>query len=256
MNHLSEEQIVLHCYGDAEEAEEVRRHLEACADCRDEFDRLRSMLKQIEPVEVPDPPAGFEEKAWLNLRDRLPAKRSGFRQWFLSAPRWAVAGAAAVLLIAAFLAGRYIPRTPGVTTGNAVNNQVNRQQVVLVAVGDHLERSQMLLVEIMNNDAVSGADLSNEQQQARDLLDSNHLYRVSAQNAGDPQIARVLDELGRVLTEIANSPSDLSPSDLQQIRSRIQSEGLLFKVRVVGSEVNSRLRRTEQNPGGNGNQRL
>ncbi len=249
MKHLSEEEIVLHCYGDAEHAEDVRVHLSECAACRDEFDRMQQLLKQIEPVEVPEPPAMFEDKTWFNLRDRLPAKRSGFRQWFLAPPRWALAATVAVLLAAAFLAGRYIPRQG--TPGPEGANTVNRQQVVLVAVGDHLERSQVLLVEIMNND-----DLSNEQQQARDLLDANHLYRLSAQNAGDPQVARLLDELGRVLTEIANSPSDLSPADLQQIRSRIQSEGLLFKVRVVGSEVNSRLRRAEQNPAGNGNQRL
>jgi hypothetical protein len=108
----------------------------------------------------------------------------------------------------------------------------------------------------MNNDATGGADLSSEQQRARDLLDANHLYRVSAQSSGDPQIAQLLDELGRVLTELANSPSDLSPADLQQIRKRIQSDGLLFKVRVVGSEVNSRVRRAEQNPVSGANQRL
>lgn len=254
MKHLSEEQIVLHCYGDADEAEEVRVHLENCPACREEFDRLKAMLEQIEPLDVPEPHAIFEEKTWLNLRDRLPAKRSGFRQWFLAAPRWALAGAAALLLAAAFLAGRYLPSHPG--EPQKVAGPVDRQKIVLVAVGDHLERSQMLLVEIMNNDATSGADLTTEQEQARDLLDANHLYRVSAQNAGDPQIARLLDELGRTLTEIANSPSDMSSSDLQQIRSRIQSEGLLFKVRVVGSEVNSRLRRAEQSPGGNVNQRL
>jgi hypothetical protein len=254
MKHLSEEQIVLHCYGDAENSEEVRGHLELCSACRDEFERLQGLLKQIEPVEVSEPTATFEEKTWLNLRDRLPARRSGFRQWFPGARRWALAGAAVLLIAAAFLAGRYMPRHDGQPP--EIAGQVNRQQVVLVAVGDHLERSQMLLVEIMNNDAVSGADILTEQQQARDLLDANHLYRVSAQNAGDPQIARLLDELGRVLTEIANSPSELSSSDLRQIRSRIQSEGLLFKVRVVGSEVNSRVRRAEQNPSGNRNQRL
>jgi hypothetical protein len=254
MKHLSEEQIVLHCYGDAENADEVRGHLGECSACRDEFDRVRQLLAQIEPVGVPEPPAVFEEKTWLNLRDRLPAKRRGVRQWFLAAPRWAAAGAVAVLLAAAFLAGRYIPRHDTQTPDNA--NAVNRQQVVLVAVGDHLERSQMLLVEIMNNDATTGADLSSEQQQARDLLDANHLYRVSARDAGDPKVAQLLDELGRVLTEIANSPSDLSPADLQQIRSRIQSDSLLFKVRVVGSEVNSRVRRAEQNPAGGASQRL
>jgi hypothetical protein len=254
MKHLSEEQIVLHCYGDADGGEELRSHLEECSTCRGEFERVQQLLKQIEPVEVPEPPAFFEEKTWLNLRDRLPAQRGGARRWFLAPPRWAVAGIVAVLLAAAFLAGRYMrPKAPPDTAGAA---PVNRQQVVLVAVGDHLERSQMLLVEIMNNDAVTGADLSNEQRQARDLLDANHLYRVSAESAGDPRVAQLLDELGRVLTEIANSPSDLSHADLQQIRGRIQSDGLLFKVRVVGSEVNSRVRQAEQSPGAGTIQRL
>jgi hypothetical protein len=249
MKHLSEEQIVLHCYGDAPNVDEVRGHLSECVTCRDKFGRLLQLLKQIEPVEVPEPSQVFEEKTWLNLRDRLPAKRGGFRQRLLAAPGWAVAATLAVLLAAAFLAGRYVPRPdtkPEISAGT-----VNRQQVVLVAVGDHLERSQMLLVEIMNNDATAGVDLSSEQQQARDLLDANHIYRVSAQNAGDPRVAQLLDELGRVLTEIANSPSNISPADLQQIRSRIQSDGLLFKVRVVGSEVNSKVRRTEQVSGAN-----
>lgn len=254
MKHLSEEQIVLHCYGDAEDAEEVGRHLEECRVCQSEFERVQRLLEQIEPLEVPQPPAVFEEKTWLNLRDRLTAKRGGFRKWILSPPRWALAGAVAVLLAAAFLAGRYGPGRVGPAPNNA--HSVNPQRVVLVAVGDHLERSQMLLVEIMNTDAGDAADLSSAQKQARDLLDANHLYRVSAQRTGDPQIERLLDELGRVLTEIANSPSDLSPADLQQIRSRIQSEGLLFKVRVVGSEVNSRVRRQEQSPAGNASQRL
>ena len=77
MNHLSEEQIVLHYYGDAEEAAEVERHLAGCPECRAEFARVQSTLQQIEPLEVPEPPAGFEEKTWLNLRDRLP-KKGGF----------------------------------------------------------------------------------------------------------------------------------------------------------------------------------
>src|SRR5215469_2850585 len=149
MNHLSEEQIVLHCYGDAEDAEGVRVHLEACGACREEFERVQGLLKQIEPVEVPEPPAVFEEKTWLNLRDRLPAKRAGFRQWFLGAPRWTLNKAEVLLLATAFLAGRYLNRSVQVSHND---NTVNRQKFVLVAVGDHLERSQMLLVEIMNND--------------------------------------------------------------------------------------------------------
>ena len=255
MNHLSEEQIVLHYYGDAEEAAEVERHLAACPECRSEFTRVQSTLKQIEPLKVPEPAPGFEEKTWLNLRDRLPEKGGFLRRLFRpSAPKWAFAGVMALLLAAAFLAGRFWPR-PGQQIAQQPPPQVNPQRVILVAVGDHLERSQMLLVEIMNADTKGPINFSSEQAEARELLDSNHLYRVSSQQAGDPQVARLLDQLGRVLAEIANGPAEVSPEDLQQVRHTIQSEGLLFKVRVVGSEVNSRARRPEIS-GGSVNQRL
>jgi hypothetical protein len=254
MNHLSEEQIVLHYYGDADAPGEIERHLSACAECQAEFVRLQSMLRQIQPLEVPEPAASFEEKTWLNLRDRLPEKGGFFRRLFTPQPKWAIAGLMAVLVVGAFLAGRFWPRPQLPVTPTAA--QVNPQKIVLVAVGDHLERSQMLLVEIMHNEDTGHIDFSAEQQLARDLLDDNHLYRVSAQQVGDPQVARVLDQLGRVLAEIANGPAEVSPSDLQQVRHTIQSESLLFKVRVIQSEVNSKLQQPAQVSGGNANQRL
>jgi hypothetical protein len=254
MNHLSEEQIVLHYYSDADEASDIERHLAACPECRAEFVRVQSMLRQIEPVEVPEPAAGFEEKTWLNLRDRLPEKSGFFRRLFRPQPKWAIAGLMAALVVGAFLAGRFWPRPGQPIAPQAA--QVNPQRVVLVAVGDHLERSQMLLLEIMHNDDSGHINFSAEQQLARDLLDDNHLYRVSAQQVGDPQVARVLDQLGRVLAEIANGPAEVSSGDLQAVRHTIQSEGLLFKVRVIQSEVNSKTRRPEQMSGGSVNQRL
>jgi hypothetical protein len=253
MKHLTEEQIVLHYYGDAEgEGPEgsIGQHLRDCSECRGEFERVQRLLQQIEPTEVPEPPSFFEEKTWLRLRDRLPARTAGLWRWLVSPPRWAAAAAVALLLIAAFTAGRFWPRH------ELDNSPGNPQRVVLVAVGDHLERSQMLLVEIMNTEAKGPVDLGAEQKQARELLDSNYLYRVSAERVGDPQTARLLDELGRALTEIANSPSEISPGDLQQIQGQIQSDNLLFKVRVVGSEVDSRVRRQEGIPAGNARQRL
>jgi hypothetical protein len=247
MNHLSEEQIILHYFGDAESEEEIRSHLAQCQACRTEFERVQSLLGKIEPTEVPEPPSFFEEKMWLNLRDRLPAKRSGFWQWLQVPKKWALVPIAALLLVVAFMAGRFWPRRePDVAL------KPNPQLVVLVAVGDHLERSQMLLVEIMNADTNAGhaLDVSDEQQQARDLLDANHLYRLSAQHVGDPQVAGVLDDLGRVLAEIANGPSELSPGELKEIRTRIQSQDLLFKIKVIGSQVDSKVRRQEQAPAG------
>ena len=62
MNHLSEEQIVLHYYGDAEEVAEVERHLAACPECRAEFARVQSMLQQIDRLEVPEPAAALKKR--------------------------------------------------------------------------------------------------------------------------------------------------------------------------------------------------
>jgi hypothetical protein len=219
------------------------------------------MLRQIEPVEVPEPAPGFEDKTWLNVRDRLPEKRSWLGDLLSSPRQWALAGSMVALLIAAFVAGRFWPNRPAdrpsiTTTEQKGSPGGNPQRVVLVAVGSHLEQSEMLLIEIMNADGSSPLDFSAEQGRARDLLDANHLYRVSAQQAGDPKIARLLDELGGVLAEVANSPEKLSQGDLKEIRGRIESEGLLFKVRVVGSDVNSRVRRRQQSAAANTTQRL
>lgn len=254
MRHLSEEQIVLHYYGDADDEAQVKQHLAECAACRDEFVRLQSLLSIVPPVEVPDPGSFFEEKMWLNVRDRLPEKPAAAKSFWAAGRKWVLAGVMAILLAGAFFAGRFWPgRPPQIVKVNAP--VADPQRVVLVAVGDHLERSQMLLVEIMNADDKSVLDQAT-QMQARDLLNTNRLYRVSAQQAGDPRIAHLLDQLGRVLAEIANAPSRASDNDLRDIRSRIQSDGLLFKVRVVGSEVNSRVRRVEQNSPAATQQRL
>jgi hypothetical protein len=255
MKHLSEEEIVLHYYGDADDELQVRQHLAECSACRAEFERLQSLLGSVPPVEVPEPGSFFEEKMWLNIRDHLPEKPVPAKSFWAAAGRkWALAGVMAMLLVGAFLAGRFWPGHPPQLV--KVNTPVaNPQRIVLVAVGDHLERSQMLLVEIMNASDKSVLD-QDTQLQARDLLNTNRLYRVSAQQAGDPRIAHLLDQLGRVLAEIANAPSQVSDNDLRDIRARIQSDGLLFKVRVVGSEVNSRMRRLEQNSPAAAQQRL
>ena len=254
MKHLSEEEIVLHYYGDADDEMQVQQHLAECLACRSEFERLQSLLGSVPSGEVPEPGSLFEEKMWLNIRDRLPEKPAPANSFWPAGRKWAVAGVMAVLLVGAFLAGRFWPGHP------AQKVKVNApaadpQRIVLVAVGDHLERSQMLLVEIMNADDKSALDEATAMQ-ARDLLNTNRLYRVSAQQAGDPRIAHLLDQLGRVLAEVANAPSQVSENDLRDIRARIQSDGLLFKVRVVGSEVNSRVRRLEQNSPAAAQQRL
>jgi hypothetical protein len=63
-------------------------------------------------------------------------------------------------------------------------------------------------------------------------------------------MASVLDELERVLVDIAASPSTVSQEDLDSVRRRIDSKELLFKVRVVSSQVRDRQKAAnQQRPG-------
>jgi len=124
-----------------------------------------------------------------------------------------------------------------------------RERVLLVAVGDHLERSQMVLVELANAGAPAAGrlDISYEQQTAEDLLESNRLYRQTAATNGDVATAALLEELERVLLEIAHSPSEVSARQLEELRRQIEDRGILFKVKVFGSRVEQTVGNTTGN---------
>jgi hypothetical protein len=115
-----------------------------------------------------------------------------------------------------------------------------RERIMMVAVGEHLDRSQMILVELVNNESKGPVDISEEQRRAEDLIGENRLYRQAALKSGDRAVSSVLDELERVLLEVAHSPSKLDSAEFEQVRQRIESQGILFKIRVVSSNLRER----------------
>jgi hypothetical protein len=115
-----------------------------------------------------------------------------------------------------------------------------RERILLVDLGDHLDRSQMVLVELVSAGEDASVDISSEQARAQQLLAANRLYRQTALSTGNPAMADVLDELERVLVDIAASPSTMTQQDLESVRRRIASKELLFKVRVVSTQVRER----------------
>jgi hypothetical protein len=147
--------------------------------------------------------------------------------------------AAAVVLVAVFLAGRLSsPAVP--ENAETADNGVVRERILLVAVGDHLERSQMVLVELANAPRRGTVDISEERLLAEDLLGANRLYRQAAATTGDTGMADVLDELERVLVEIAHGPDKASSRELEALRSRLEAQGILFKIRAFGTQVRER----------------
>ena len=181
MNHPSEEDLVLNYYAEGNNRSETERHLGACEACRALYDSVENTLKRMDALAVPEPVSDFEARVWQRLLPELPLPK-----FPLLAPawRWVAAGAAlAFMLGLAFLAGRHYPepakRIP------AVGNPESRESLLEVAVGDHLERSQMVLTELANTSSSGPLDISFEQARAADLLGENRLYRQTALGAGD-----------------------------------------------------------------------
>lgn len=234
MNHLTEEQLVFHYYGEDGDSLDAGRHLEECENCRELYGSLQRVLNTLDSLPAPERDAEYGARVWQRLEARLPTRAAR-----MPALRWAFAVAAmAALLVAAFLAGRSYPHQ-AVAPQLAADPQA-RERVLLVAVGDYLDRSQMMLVELANSSSRGPLDISPEQERAQDLISETRLYRQTAAATDNTSVSGILDELERVLLDIAHGPSHLSPAELEKFRARLEAEGILFKIRVVNSNVRSR----------------
>jgi hypothetical protein len=198
---------------------------------------VRAELAAVDELPVPEPDPGWEQRAWSRLAPQLDATRENEpRTHARAVSGWLAFLATAAAVVVAFVAGREFPRAPEPAPSAATAPPVGGpDRVLLLAVGDHLERSQLLLVEVMNADTDEGAGLPRER--AEELVASSRLVRQAAAGAGEPALADVLDELERVLVEIAHSPADPADGEVAAIHRRIQGRSLLFKVRVLGTQL-------------------
>src|SRR5262245_42074919 len=85
-----------------DDEEFVRFHLQECAACRRETERLQTLLGSLATVEVPDPGEAYWDAFLPRLRRRIEGKRSrGSIRWSIPWP--ALSAATAMLLLAGVL---------------------------------------------------------------------------------------------------------------------------------------------------------
>jgi hypothetical protein len=249
--HYSEDDLTLYYYGEGRRRDAIEQHLSGCAACAALYRDIAGTLRMIATPEAPDRGEQYGLEVWQRIRHKLPERADRWWASFFNRDRLMLAGAAALLVLVAFVAGRVWPRqqpapaaTTGLTAGGAANASgdaaagATRQRILLTSVAEHLDRSERVLTDIMN--APAAGDISSEQRWADDLLTTSRLYRQDAEDAGEQSVAAVLDDLERSLLEIVNSPAKISAADLEQIRRRIDAAALLFKVRVMSEELRQR----------------
>jgi len=242
MNHVTQDDLVLHHYGE-EVSPAAVEHLSSCQNCREELASLRRVLSLVNSDDGPERGEAYGDDVWNRLRWKLGRSRT---LSFVDDKPWRLAAIAALVLIG-FLGGRFWDRTllapaPTSTTGNPqlAKAEAGRDRVLLYVVGDHFDRSERMLLEVANSDRNSGVDVTSQQAIAEELIDQNRIFRQTASKSEQGEISEVLDALEPVLLDIARGPSQLTASDLQEIQKRIESKGLVFKLRVIGSKVKER----------------
>ncbi len=248
-NHLSEEELILHYYGETDRADEprVNAHLAGCGECQAAKAQLQRVLTLVETAAPVEARPGFERDVWARLEPQLDSNGASKWRTFFWFPQWALAGGVAALVLVAFMAGRF---TGGVPAGNLVEATppsgapagASPDRVLQAAVGDHLDRTQMMLTELVNTDVDQADMFAGEQERASDLVAINRLIRQSAAQSGDAGVVDVLEDLERVLLEIANAPADVTSNELSGLKDRITAQDLLFRVRVIASEMRNRTR--------------
>lgn len=237
-DHPNEEQLVLYYYGEAPEAAE---HLTGCEHCRVSYQALQRVLNSVDSLPVPERDEHYEARVWGGIEGQVRPQNAWYLvPWCRVWPGWrpvAVMATMGGMLLVAFLAGRGSLRpVPAVADAAQL-----RERVLLVALGAHLERTRILLVELSHAQAKNGHfDIAWEQGVAENLLEANRLYRQTAASNGDYAVIALLEELERVMLELAHSPPSVPEPQLEELRHRVEERSLLFKVNVFRSQFESR----------------
>ena len=255
--HISDEDLLLDYYGEAtpEQHAEMRAHVETCAECQALDRELRAVLALVDSEPAPDAPPGFEREMWARLEPVV----SGFSRtnevrlkadttradtaWSFELPRWALAASVAALAVGSFALGRVwgTPTTPPRVSTADVRELSER--MLRSEVEEHLERSQRIFVELVNADDSAPVRLASDRERAADLVAAGRLYRRSAEEMGDADTRDLLEDVERVLVEIANGPEVESSNDLSEVRARITDQDLIFRLRVMTAGMQARERR-------------
>jgi hypothetical protein len=263
VRHVTDEDLLLDYYGEAspDDRASMRAHLERCDQCRAFERELRGVLALVDTEPVPEAPEGFEQDVWARLEPQIAARRSsnvvsgfpgrpsapregGSRTfWRFELPRWGLAAAAVALAAGSFALGRVWDRPSTRPEDPPVDARALSERLLRSEVEQHLERSQRVLVELINADEGDAVMLANDRALAADLVADGRLYRRSAESIGDAGTRDLLEDVERVLVEIANGPAAETSNDLSGVRARISDQDLLFRLRVTMAEMREQQRR-------------
>ena len=233
------------------EREEVERHVRRCAECAERLERMRETCQALGP-RAAEPsrllPASYWENFAARVESQLPEtahRRLRFFDHIIASvghilqrrPRLAigtgVAVAAAVTLLLILRPATTIDLEPEVHTAGTPPLGENAERLE-----SYLRQSRALLVGLTNRDVSSGRqfDLEPEQLASRRLLKESRYLRLQPLDA---RSAGLVNDVEKIMIELANAKGTRTAPDLTLIQSGIRERNLLFKVRMAEQTMSS-----------------
>lgn len=228
------------------------KHLAGCQTCSAEYQQLSWTLKVMDQHEQPEIQPEFWSDYWARLSQRLPERpRRTFwpdwRSWF---PPMELPGRPALIpIIAALLlvaTGIFIGRTtllqpPG--QGAPVQATVFDPSVIAEfnqLASSYLERSKMVLMGLDNFnprlDDPAALNISSHRHLSQELLLQGRILRNHQVASTDPRLQILIDEIERVLLQVANSGGDDPMWTIRMAQEGIDKNSILLRITLVEIE--------------------
>ena len=153
-----------------------------------------------------------------------------------------IAALLAVVAMGVFMASRVrsersvdaIARTRSEAPSPAPTAAANADKALREVSAEHLKRSKLVVLGLATRDPhqTRAADWQFERQLAGSLLPETRLYRLTAQERGVSDVARVMRDLETVLLE-ASMSDGRDRQSLERVQRLIARRGLVSKIQIV-----------------------
>ena len=254
----------------AADRDRVAAHLRGCAACRQRLDDLHAIRRALAAAPVVDAPPAGEWSGFMRRLDAavgLPPARSATRAVALERRGgvWrarhlvALAAMLAIVTIGIFLAARARleqpagvvaresaapprgaadPSSGAAAGGVSATKGETPEQALREVSAEHLERSKLVVLGLAARDPhqTHAADWQFERQLAGTLLPETRLYRLTAQERGVSDVARVMRDLETVLLE-ASMTDGRDRESLGRVQRLIARRGLVSKMQIVATSA-------------------
>ena len=244
--HVTDEELLLDYYDESslDDRAQRRAHLETCEACRTLDREMRAVLAMVDAAPPVDAPPGFGREMWARIEPEIAARMTLSERRWPTRAEWALAGGMAALVVASFMVGRVWDQAPRKEPQPAsIDASALNERMLRAEVEDHFERSQRVLVDLVNADDAAAGSFGSDRDRAADLVASGRLYRRSAEAMGDVEMRDLLEDVERVMVDVANEPLDGPSKDLTDVRTRISEQDLVPRLRLAMSEIRERQRR-------------